>query len=92
MASPSIKSTYSLDLASVRALEDLAARWQVSKSEALRRAIHGASLTGDASGASVALDSLQAKLALTPAEARRWSTRARSERRAASSKRGRRKA
>jgi hypothetical protein len=39
MATVSIKSTYSLDLATVRALEGLARRWNVSKSEALRRAI-----------------------------------------------------
>ena len=34
-----IKSTYSLDIGTVRALEGLAHRWNVSKSEALRRAI-----------------------------------------------------
>lgn len=40
MAIPKIKVTYSLDVDSVRALEDLARQWGVSKSEALRRAIH----------------------------------------------------
>lgn len=34
-----IKSTYSLDVGTVRTLEGLARRWNVSKSEALRRAI-----------------------------------------------------
>lgn len=34
-----IKSTYSLDVGTVRALEELARHWNVSKSEALRRAI-----------------------------------------------------
>ncbi len=34
-----INSTYSLDVDTVRALEGLARRWNVSKSEALRRAI-----------------------------------------------------
>jgi TfoX/Sxy family transcriptional regulator of competence genes len=87
----SIKSTYALDVSSVRALEDLAARWQVSKSEALRRAIHGASLTNEASGASLALDRLQDGLALTEDEARRWAKRARTERRATATKRARRK-
>lgn len=41
MAIPKIKVTYSLDFDSVRALEELARQWGVSKSEALRRAIHG---------------------------------------------------
>ena len=35
----SIRSTYSLDAGTLRALERLARRWNVSKSEALRRAI-----------------------------------------------------
>lgn len=39
MATMTINSTYSLDVDTVRALEGLARRWNVSKSEALRRAI-----------------------------------------------------
>jgi len=42
MATMTIKSTYSLDVESVRALEALARRWSVSKSEVLRRAIKAA--------------------------------------------------
>ena len=42
MAIPKVKSTYSLDEETVRILDGLARRWKVSKSEALRRAIHGA--------------------------------------------------
>ena len=41
MATMTIKSTYSLDVGTVRTLEELARRWNVSKSEALRRAIRG---------------------------------------------------
>lgn len=41
MATMTIKSTYSLDVGTVRTLENLARRWNVSKSEALRRAIRG---------------------------------------------------
>ena len=41
MATMTIKSTYSLDVGTVRTLEGLARRWNVSKSEALRRAIRG---------------------------------------------------
>lgn len=39
MATMTIKTTYSLDVATVRALEGLARRWNVSRSAALRRAI-----------------------------------------------------
>lgn len=39
MAIPKIKATYSLDVETVGALERVARRWGVSKSEALRRAI-----------------------------------------------------
>lgn len=38
-----IKCTYSLDAGTVRTLEELARRWNVSKSEALRRAIRNES-------------------------------------------------
>ena len=42
MAITTIKSTYSLDVETVRTLESLARRWDVSKSEVLRRAIRAA--------------------------------------------------
>ena len=42
MAITTIKSTYSLDVETVRMLESLARRWNVSKSEVLRRAIRSA--------------------------------------------------
>ena len=42
MAVTTIKSTYSLDVETVRTLESLARRWDVSKSEVLRRAIRAA--------------------------------------------------
>ena len=38
MALPRIKATYSLDVETVRVLEELARQWGFSKSEALRRA------------------------------------------------------
>ena len=40
MGTPTIKSTYVLDVGTVRGLEKIARRWNVSTSEALRRAIH----------------------------------------------------
>lgn len=43
MGDTTIMATYSLDIETVRALDGMAKRWRVSKSEALRRAIRMAS-------------------------------------------------
>ncbi len=83
MAIPKLKATYSLDAETMRVLERVAARWGVSKSEALRRAIR-ASVTlpsGDTPGAST-LDTLQELAGLTTADAAKWASTARAERRA----------
>jgi len=88
-----LKSTYSLDIHSVRALESLARRWGVSKSEALRRTIRAAAdgqaaAPGDSAAAAApgdsaaALDVLQQSLKLTAHAADEWRRRARTERRA----------
>ena len=53
-----IKSTYSLDVESVRTLETLAERWDASKSEVIRRALRIAMMTADDSEGTVALDAL----------------------------------
>jgi len=85
MATVMIKSTYSIDLQTASALENIARRWKVSKSEALRRAIRAAAekeTLGD-SDATQALDSLQRSLALKPAAAQRWKSRVGAERKAA---------
>jgi hypothetical protein len=84
MASTTIKSTYSLDVETVRKLEVMARRWKVSKSEALRRAIHAAAKgkmppTGEALAA---LDKLQASVSLTPEASAAWERASRDERRA----------
>jgi hypothetical protein len=86
MARPTIKSTYTLDMGTIRALEDIARRWRVSKSEALRRAIRAAAGESrvDRSDAVDALDRLQKSLRLTPAKTRAWTRRVRSERHASS--------
>ena len=84
MASISVKSTYSLDVETVRQLEGLAKRWNTSKSAALRRAIHAAAkqeLPADREGLD-ALDRLQALLALDRGAAAVWEVRNRQERRA----------
>jgi hypothetical protein len=88
MATPTIKSTYVMDVGTARALERIAQRWKVSKSEALRRAIHAAAeqQRPEASDSLQALDQLQRSLKLTPARARAWAQAARVERRAASAR------
>ncbi len=58
MAITTIKSTYSLDVDSVRTLEALARRWDVSKSEVIRRALRIALVAGDDGDESVALEAL----------------------------------
>jgi len=83
-----IKGTYALDAKAVRALEEMARRWRVSKSEALRRAIHAAARgAGGGPDAVAALEELQRSLALGAEAAAAWSRRIRSERRAATARR-----
>ena len=86
MASTTIKSTYSLDVKSVRALEAMARRWKVSKSEALRRAIRAAAEqeSPEALDAIAALEKLQTSLDLTNVAALRWEKANRAERNASS--------
>ena len=85
MATTTIKSTYSLDVESVRALEELADRWGVSKSEALRRAIRSEAGRQPARGgdALAALDQLQASLRARNVDLEQWAREVESERRAA---------
>ena len=86
MAITTIKSTYSLDVETVRALENIARRWKVSKSEALRRAIRAAAGedSRETNDAVVALDKLQRSMNLSAAKARAWSRRARTQRQTSS--------
>ncbi|MDE2873874.1 MAG: ribbon-helix-helix protein, CopG family [Gemmatimonadota bacterium] len=58
MAITTIKSTYSLDVDSVRTLKALAERWNVSKSEVIRRALRTAVMAGDDTHHEVALEAL----------------------------------
>jgi hypothetical protein len=84
MAITTIKSTYSLDVESVRQLEAMARRWKVSKSEALRRAIRAAAKQQPSAGQEAlnALDRLQASMKLTTDAATRWERSSKRERRA----------
>ena len=80
MAIPMMKATYTLDPDAIRALEGLARRLGVSKSEALRRAIHAAADTGARDERIAALDRLQELMGLTPAAASAWARSVRAER------------
>jgi hypothetical protein len=86
MATTVVRSTYALDVDTVRALERIAQAWRVSKSEALRRVIRGAASEAapEPPDSLAALDGLQRALQLTPAKARAWAHAAREERRASS--------
>ena len=86
MATITVKTTYSLDVESIQTLELMARRWQVSKSEALRRAIRlaaGQTASG-AAEALAALDALQSSAHLDGEAANAWETGRRKERAAAS--------
>ena len=86
MATITVKSTYSLDVETVRQLEELAKRWNTSKSGALRRAIQSAAkqVRSDHNEALDALDRLQALLGLDRESAGAWADEVRQERRAVS--------
>jgi hypothetical protein len=90
MATQTIKGTYSLDVETVRTLEALARRWNVSKSEALRRVIQASAAREPREAereALRALDDLQRSLDLSAGAATAWSAGARAERRRASRRR-----
>jgi hypothetical protein len=91
MARTTVKATYALDVETVHTLDEMARRWGVSKSEALRRAIRaaGGAPAPGASSALAALGELQRSLHLDPPDASRWAKRARLERRASSTRRER---
>lgn len=83
MAVMTIKSTYSLDVESVRTIERLAKRWNVPKSEVLRRAIRLAAAEDPDDGAALsALDRLQASLRARRVDLAQWERDSEAERRA----------
>ena len=86
MAARTVKTTCTLDEETARTLDDLARRWNVPKSEALRRAIRAASVPTPAERLTriEALDHLQRSLALTPWRTARWVAATRAERKALS--------
>jgi hypothetical protein len=80
MALPTVKTTYTIDLETKSALDRLAARWEVSKSEALRRAIRHAAGASRVTDRLAALDALQRHAGVTRDQASRWSDTIRDER------------
>jgi predicted transcriptional regulator len=88
MASPVIRTTYALDEDTVRRLDGLARHWNVSKSEALRRAIRAADAASTVPDDRLkALDELQASMRLTAGRAQAWVREVRSERRRSTERR-----
>jgi predicted transcriptional regulator len=83
MATQTVKTTYSLDVETLRALEELARRWSTSRSEALRRAIRASWVQAAAPSLTPirALDRLQERLGLDARAAGRWATAVRAQRR-----------
>ena len=84
MARITIKSTFALDVDTVRSLEQTARRWKVSKSEALRRAIRAAAHSVPGDDATRALEELQSSLKLSRSKAEGWARRVQGERRRSS--------
>lgn len=84
MARTTVKSTYSLDVETIRKLDRLAAQWHVPKSEALRRAIGLAAHDQDGSVTSPlqALEELQRRLKarFSRREIETWAAETRRER------------
>lgn len=84
MVNTSIKSAYSLDVGSVRMLEALARRWNVSKSEALRRAIRTAAGSDHESHETAleALERLQSRVRERQVDLSAWEHAVKAERHA----------
>jgi predicted DNA-binding protein len=86
MAKMTIRSTFALDAETVAALDHLAERWGVSKSEVVRRIVHAAAVIEEADVASdavTALEELQKRLGLTEEQAEEWIREVRAQREAA---------
>jgi hypothetical protein len=91
MATMTVRSTYALDIESVKKLERLAKHWGVSKSEALRRSIQAAAVNQtDTADPLQAFEVLQRSLNLSKRKARQWEDSVRANRRASSARRLRR--
>ena len=75
MAIPKIKATYSLDESTVRKLEEIARKWETSRSAALSRLINQAEVETDDADIKrklAALDEYARIMNLTPAQVKKW--------------------
>ena len=85
MAIPKIKATYSLDESTVRKLEEIARKWETSRSAALSRLINQAEVgadDGDIKRKLAALDEYARIMNLTPAQVKKWQRETRALQRA----------
>lgn len=80
MAITSVRSTYSLDVETMRRIENLAGRWDVSKSEVLRRAIKMAHDETAGAERVALLRELQQRASLTSEQVDAWVADVRAER------------
>lgn len=87
MALPLVKTTYAVDIETKRLLDRLADQWEVSKSEALRRAVRQAAGSQGADDRLAALEALQRRARLSSRKASEWMATMRAERRRSTSRR-----
>ncbi len=80
MSTPVIRTTYALDTHTVLALREVAQRWGVSRSEALRRIIREAARTSAPVDRARAFEALQAEAGVSPRAAAAWAEAVRAER------------
>ena len=90
MAIMTIRSTYALDVETVRKLERLSRQWGVSKSETLRRSIQSAAASAGTEAADrlQALDEFQQSIGQSKQSLRKWQNDVRAMRRDSSKARG----
>ncbi|MGV3517264.1 ribbon-helix-helix protein, CopG family [Luteitalea sp.] len=80
MAVTSVRATYSLDAETMRRIENLARRWDVAKSEVLRRAVRMADEQSAGAERVALLRELQQRANLTPEQVDTWVAEVRAER------------
>lgn len=80
MAVTSVRATYSLDAETMRRIENLARRWDVAKSEVLRRAVRMADEQSAGTERVALLRELQQRANLTPEQVDTWVAEVRAER------------
>lgn len=80
MAVTSVRATYSLDAETMRRIENLARRWDVAKSEVLRRAVRMADEQSAGAERVALLRELQQRANLTPEQVETWVAEVRAER------------